>query len=156
MFDPAQFQIAGYTFLAMILGGIIGLDREIANKPAGLRTHMFVAGASALFVLIGHMLVSFFEISLDKELIRSDPIRIVEAVITGVSFLAAGTIIQHSDKRVRGLTTAASLLLSAAVGVCVALFQIILAICIAAMAVLSLNILGLIEKQFISKEEQHG
>jgi putative Mg2+ transporter-C (MgtC) family protein len=83
----------------MVLGAIIGFEREQANKPAGLRAHMLTAEAAALLVTLGDIVVARFDVALSRELLRPDPIRIIEAVTTGVSFLGAGTIIRHlSDK----------------------------------------------------------
>lgn len=121
-----QLTILGYVALAMLLSGLIGWEREAADKPAGLRTHLVVAGTAALLTGLGDVLVPRFGI--DTSLIRADPIRIIEAVITGISFLGAGTIIRHrGENEVEGLTTAASLLFAAAIGITVALQQFLLA-----------------------------
>ncbi len=83
---------------------------------------------------------------LDGGLVRSDPVRIIEAVVTGVSFLGAGTIVLRRGKRqVEGLTTAASILFTAAVGVCVALSQVVLAIGATVLVLITLRGLGLLE-----------
>jgi len=76
---------------------------------------MLVAGTAALLVLLGNVLVDQFRDGLATEMIRSDPIRIVEAIVAGVAFLGAGTIIRHGGRTaVQGLTTAAALLFTAA------------------------------------------
>ena len=122
-----QLQILGEMVLAMILGGVIGFEREAADKPAGLRTHMLVAGSAALLTGLGRLLVS--EMGIDESAIQADPIRMIEAVVTGVTFLGAGTIIRHRGKnQVEGLTTAASLLLTSALGIGIALNQFVLTI----------------------------
>jgi putative Mg2+ transporter-C (MgtC) family protein len=126
--NQIQFQVLAYVALAMLLGAAIGIDREIADKPAGLRTHMLVAGAAALLVSLGNIMVQHFDKNLPSNFLQSDPVRIIEAVITGVSFLGAGTIIRRGSSQVAGLTTAASILFAAAVGICVALSQILLAL----------------------------
>jgi len=143
-----QLQALGSVTLAMILGALIGVDREIANRPAGLRTHMLVAGAAALLVSLGDVLIEHFNMELNnKNLLQSDPIRIIGAVITGVSFLGAGTIIHgESDNSVKGLTTAASLLFVAGVGICVALSQLVLATGVTVLALLTLRGLRPIER----------
>lgn len=111
---------------AVLLGGVIGYERELADKPAGLRTHMLVAASATLIVGLGESLVSMFQ---PTESLRFDPIRLVEAVIVGISFLGAGTILhREKDLRVEGLTTAASLLFTAVIGISVAVNQIVLAI----------------------------
>ena len=123
-----EWKVVGEVGLAMLLGGLIGLEREAANKPAGFRTHMLVAGAAALLVALGHALVEAFQADAPARL-QTDPIRIVEAVVTGVSFLGAGTIFRHArGQHVEGLTTAAAMLLSAALGICVALERFALAV----------------------------
>jgi putative Mg2+ transporter-C (MgtC) family protein len=135
-----QLQVLGQMVLAMILGGAIGYEREVANKPAGLRTHMLVAGAAALLTGLGHALVPY--LGIDESLIRSDPIRIIEAVITGITFLGAGTIIrQRGRNEIEGLTTAASLLVAGALGIGVALHQYLLTIGATAVVLLTLRAL---------------
>ena len=124
-----QLHILGFIALAMLLGACVGFDRELADRPAGLRTHMLVAGAAALLVALGDVLISNFAGEMNNNVLRSDPIRIIEAVITGVAFLGAGTIIRGgTNDSVKGLTTAASLLFVAAIGICVALAQFIIAV----------------------------
>mgnify|MGYP006273448841 CR=1 FL=1 len=103
---------------AAVLCGLVGLEREMQGRPAGLRTHILVGLASAVYTLIMVELVSRADSYPD--IARVDPIRIVEAVTGGVAFLAAGLIVFTSDK-VRGLTTGAGLWLSAAVGLSVGL-----------------------------------
>jgi putative Mg2+ transporter-C (MgtC) family protein len=142
-----QFQILAYVGLAMLLGAAIGLEREIEDKPAGLRTHMLVAGAAALLVALGDVMVKHFNVALGSDLVRSDPIRIIQAVITGVSFLGAGTILRLSSTRqVEGLTTAASILFVAAVGVCVALSQLVLAMGVTVLVLVTLRGVGFVEQ----------
>ena len=144
--DPIQLQILAYVGLAMLLGAVIGFEREVEDKPAGLRTHMLVAGAAALLVALGDVVIRRFDVGLGKELVQSDPVRIIEAVITGVSFLGAGTIIRRSTSRqVEGLTTAASILLAAAVGVCVALSQLVLAVGVTVLVLITLRGVGFVQ-----------
>lgn len=128
-FADAQWEILIVVGLAMVLGAAIGFEREAADKPAGLRTHMLVAGASAFLVALGDVVVVQFDLDVQQQLIQADPIRLMEAVITGVSFLGAGTIIRHRGSGyVEGLTTAASVLFASAIGMAVALSQGLLAI----------------------------
>lgn len=143
----AQAEIIGEVALAMLLGGIIGVEREIADKPAGFRTHMLVAGAAALLVALGDALLQRFDIHGDDAL-RSDPIRIVEAIVTGISFLGAGTIFRRSAEKehVQGLTTAASILLSSAIGISVALRQFIIAVGVTLLALIVLRGLIFIQR----------
>lgn len=149
--DAEVWRIVGLIIAAMILGGLIGVDRELANRPAGLRTHMLVAGASAVFVVLGEILIRSYDHGIrTDDIVRSDPLRLIEAVITGVSFLGAGTIIQRSRGRqehgVEGLTTAASLLMSAAIGVAIAIGQFWLGIGVAVVSLITLRLLRRLEK----------
>jgi putative Mg2+ transporter-C (MgtC) family protein len=124
-----QLRLLLHVVLAFLLGGTIGWEREAAEKPAGLRTHMLVCGAAALLVGLGEILTEEFRRDVFGDLVRTDPTRLLEAMITGVSFLGAGTIIrQRGGGGVAGLTTAASLLLTSAIGAAVALQQFVLAI----------------------------
>jgi putative Mg2+ transporter-C (MgtC) family protein len=92
--------------LAGVLGGLIGLERELREREAGLRTHLLVAVGSALFTIVGAYGFSG---------IRTDPTRIAAQIVTGIGFLGAGAIIRQGFS-VRGLTTAATLWVVAAVG----------------------------------------
>lgn len=132
---------------AMFLGGVMGLERELAQKPAGLRTHMLVAGASSLLVVLGEIMISNYSTGPVVDAIQADPIRIMEAIITGISFLGAGTIIFKSrHETVEGLTTAASILFAASIGITVALHRYILASILTVIAIVILFGLGYIEK----------
>jgi len=137
----------GNVAFAMLLGGLIGLERESSDKPAGFRTHVLIAGASTLLVSLSGFLLDQFSVMTDGGAeIRSDPIRVVEAVITGVSVMATGTIFRRSKKtEIQGLTTASSIILCGAIGVCVALGQWIIAVGMTVMALLVLRGLRLLE-----------
>lgn len=95
---------------AAVIGGIIGLEREINNRPAGLRTHMLVAIGSTLMMLVSKY--GFLEFT------NADPSRLAAQVVSGIGFLGAGTIIM-SEKTVHGLTTAASLWATACLGLAI-------------------------------------
>lgn len=157
-FDLAQLQILASVALAMALGAAIGFERELVHKPAGLRTHMLVAGAATFFVSLGDVVIQRFSVALGGALVQSDPVRIIEAVITGVSFLGAGTIIVHRaqgstpSRQVEGLTTAASILFAAAVGVSVALSQWLLAIGATLLVLITLRGLGFLQRRLWRKE----
>ena len=135
--DPSELRAIGVVIVAMLLGGIIGIEREMADKPAGLRTHMFVAGAAALFLTLANLMIEGFAATAPEASLRSDPVRILEAVVAGVSFLGAGTIMRRNrGEDIEGLTTAASLLLTAAVGIAAALSRYSLAISVTLLTVL--------------------
>jgi len=149
-----QIMIVAQVALAMLLGGLIGLERELADKPAGLRTHIIVAGACALFMAMGDPLLAHFQPYAQAGMLRADPTRIVHAIITGISFLGAGTIFRRPQgEHVEGLTTAASILLVCAIGICVGLDEWLLAIDITLLCLLVLRGLRPIESWLGSKKK---
>jgi len=100
--------------LAAVLGGMIGFERELREREAGLRTHLLVALGSALFTIVGAY--GFHEfLASGQSVVRADPTRIAAQIVTGIGFLGAGAIIRQGLS-VRGLTTAATLWVVAAVG----------------------------------------
>ena len=99
--------------LSMVLSGVIGVEREIHRRNAGMRTHILVAVGSTLI-----MLTSLYVFDIYKDKAALDPARIAAGVITGIGFLGAGAIIRYGEA-VRGLTTAASLWVVAALGLAV-------------------------------------
>ena len=127
---------AGKLVLAAVLGAIIGIEREMKNRAAGLRTHMLTALAGAAFTLIAWGMYDQMRGDGSSE---ADPIRVVEAVTAGIAFLGAGAIIQSRD-RVRGLTTGAGMWLAGAIGLAVGLgfWQIALVATVLAIIVLGL------------------
>lgn len=134
--------------VAMGLGGLVGMEREYAHRPAGFRTHMLVGGAAALLVGLADVLaVQFAHEESVMGHLRVDPIRVVEAVVAGVGFLGAGTIFRaRSGERMAGLTTAASLLLVAGIGIAVALEQLLTAVAVTVLALIVLVFLRLGER----------
>lgn len=140
-----QLLLVAEVAFAMLLGGIIGFERELANKPAGFRTHMLVSGAAALLVGMGDALVAHMAEDASGGLIQADPFRIIGAVVSGISFLGAGTIFRGGNHHVEGLTTAASLLICASVGVAVGSRQWVTAIGVTVLTLAVLRILVAIE-----------
>ena len=115
-----QLDILLKVIVAVCLGGVIGIERELARKPAGIRTHMFVAGAAALVMSLSTVLINQFNQTFGK--VQSDPVRVIEAIIVGISFIGAGTVLKsEKDHNVYYLTTAASILFAAGIGITVAL-----------------------------------
>lgn len=105
--------IAVRLSLAAVLGAVIGFDREMKNRPAGLRTHMLTALAAALFTVITFELHHFFATRFPNS--NADPLRVIEAITAGVAFLAAGSIFV-SRGNVQGVTTGAGMWLAGALG----------------------------------------
>lgn len=109
--------VVARLLLAAIFGAVIGFEREWRNRPAGLRTHVLVCVASATFAILTIEIVHapMFAAESMKEVVKVDPIRVVEAVTAGVAFLAAGTIL-FARGEVQGLTTGAGMWLAGAIG----------------------------------------
>lgn len=125
----AELVILLNVTIAAVLAGLVGLEREFSDKPAGFRTHMIIGASAALLVSLGKLLVlSYSDLGI-SEYLRADPIRVIEAIIVGISFLGAGTILKQSHQgHILYLTTAATILMSASVGICVALESYVLAV----------------------------
>ncbi|MCK5392754.1 MAG: MgtC/SapB family protein [Candidatus Omnitrophica bacterium] len=127
-------------FISVLLGSLIGLERERKKGSAGLRTHLLVCMGSTLI-----MLTSIYMAEIYKNMGGIDPGRIAAGVVTGIGFLGAGTIIRSSEG-VRGLTTAASIWVSAAIGLAVGCGFISGALIVTLISYLSLSFLKKIEK----------
>lgn len=108
-----QSEVVTRLLLSIILGGIIGIERESVNRPAGFRTHVLVCVGSTLT-----MLVSIFVFEKFRAFTSTDPSRIAAQVVSGIGFLGAGTIIRVGPT-VKGLTTAASLWTVASIGLAI-------------------------------------
>ena len=121
--------------LAVIAGGLIGLEREIVHRPAGIRTHMLVSLGSALFVLV------------TIETLPNEAARIIAGIATGIGFLGAGTIFR-SKSEVHGLTTAASIWAVSGVGIAIGLGYYLMAVIA---VVLVLIVLQLNKMEFFKK-----
>jgi putative Mg2+ transporter-C (MgtC) family protein len=128
--------------LASLLGAVIGLDRELRDRPAGLRTHMLTATAAAMFSIL--TLELYHDVKDQSgEAVGADPIRIVEAVTAGVAFLAAGAII-HGRGTVHGLTTGAGMWLAGAIGVACGIGHYSIALMAAVLALVILTLVRLL------------
>ena len=136
------WEVSLRLFVATVFGGVIGFDRERRDKPAGLRTHMLISLAAAVFTLIALELHA--QLMRDHEHSNADPIRIIEAVTSGVAFLAAGAIIQGRGA-VQGITTGANMWLAGALGVACGAGYYVLALAGAVLAVVILTVLGAVE-----------
>lgn len=151
-----QLWVVAGTAYAMLLGGAIGLEREFKNRPAGFRTHMLVAGASSLLVGLGQLVAADPRFRMPF-LVNIDPLRLVEAVVAGVSFIGAGTIFaRRSGPAVAGITTAASLLMVAVIGACTGLHYYVLALAATALTLGVLTLLNVVERKIGSKSPPPG
>ncbi|SEO02501.1 putative Mg2+ transporter-C (MgtC) family protein [Salinihabitans flavidus] len=138
--------------MAIVLGGLIGWERESRNKPAGLRTHILISLAASLFTLIAFGMIS--DVSPDEQShVRADPLRVIEAVTAGVAFLAAGAIIQ-SRGSVHGLTTGAGMWLAGAIGVACGSGRLSLAMLVTLLALIVLRVLRWLERSAEKQEKR--
>jgi putative Mg2+ transporter-C (MgtC) family protein len=142
MVSPFEIEIIGKLLMAAVLGTVIGLEREMHRKPAGMRTHALVCIGATLFTIMSTSMRGEFV----------DTSRIAASVVLGIGFLGAGTIFMASD-RVKGLTTAAELWVLAAIGLAIGagLYSVALVTTFIVLAVLAPG--KLMEKK-LEKEER--
>ena len=126
-----------HVVVAAVLGGLLGFEREKQGKPAGLRTHMLVALGAALFVIA----------PLESGASSADLTRVVQGIATGIGFVGAGTILKPDaqEEDVKGITTAAGIWLTAAVGVAVGMGRVWTAILGTALALAILSVVARLE-----------
>ncbi len=139
------------VFLAVALSFIPGIERELTGKFAGLRTHILVCLGACVFTILS---IYGFEMRMSPDIIgTNDPARIAAQIITGIGFIGAGTVMRHGSS-VFGITTAATLWVCAAIGMCCGCGQYLVAI-ITSIATLSVLILiRRLEKNVLSKKKK--
>ena len=137
-------------FIAALLGGMIGLEREYREKAAGLRTHFLVALGSALFMIIS---VYGFEGVLTNSQMRLDVSRIAAQVVSGIGFLGAGTIIFQKNA-VHGLTTAAGVWVTAAIGLTCGAGMYVLALSATLLVLIGLEAFNYLLKILEKRQEE--
>ena len=142
MISDLDLRIVSKLLLASILGGLVGLERELRRKPAGLRTNMFICIGSTLFTLLSDEIADRF---------GGDHVRIVSQLIPGIGFIGAGAII-HEAGSVTGLTTAATIFVVASVGMAIGGGLYMTAIFSTLLIVAVLVLLGWAEARFESKD----
>ena len=143
--SPEQIEIALRVGTAVLVGGLIGMERTFHGRPAGFRTHSLVALASALLMLLGvHQTEWMTEVEPDA--IRTDPTRMAQGIMTGIGFLGAGLIFKEG-LTVRGLTTAASIWVTAAIGILIGVGFYFLAFLGTAATLVILSLFRLIERR---------
>ncbi|MGI6357511.1 MAG: MgtC/SapB family protein [Bacillota bacterium] len=138
-------------FLAAFLGGVIGLQRESINRPAGFRTHTLVATGSALVMLVS--IYGFEQYAAIGRL--SDPARLAAQVVSGIGFLGAGTILKDGNT-IRGLTTAASLWVVSGIGLAAGAGFYAGAVITTILVYVSLSALGLLQRRLFSRSQYHS
>jgi putative Mg2+ transporter-C (MgtC) family protein len=137
---PGQGELVLRVLAAAVLGGVIGMERELSDHPAGLRTHIALALGAALFGVLSAYGFRGFDASRTVTNFQVDPTRVASTMVTGIGFLGGGAILKEGAK-VRGLTTAASLWVTAAIGLACALGEYWLAAATTGIVVLSLTVL---------------
>lgn len=143
--------MAGRLLLALVLGGLIGFEREKNSSAAGFRTHILVCLGSALIMLLSAY--GFPEFASEPN-VRMDPARLAAQVISGIGFLGAGTILRNGMS-ITGLTTAASLWVVAAIGLASGAGFYFAAILTTVMVLMSLWILSAVEKKFFKTKREY-
>lgn len=151
----SELEAVGAAAYAMLLGGFVGYEREMKNRPAGFRTHMLVAGAAALLMAMSHLALQTPPDADDRIDMTADPLRLVEAVIAGVSFIGAGTIFaRRQGQHVAGITTAASLLMVSVIGLITGVGHFLLATAATVLTLLVLTALNFLERRTGLREER--
>jgi putative Mg2+ transporter-C (MgtC) family protein len=143
---PHDFEIIFRLFLASFLGGLVGLEREVHGREAGIRTYLLVSLGSALIMIVSEYLVFEYQNKFSSDIFRVDPGRIAAQAITGIGFLGAGVIIRYKNS-IRGLTTAASMWVVCAVGLAIGSGYYLFGSVVSGIAILSLTALKGIEKK---------
>ena len=144
MTHVGDWEAIGLIALAGLLGGILGFEREIKEKAAGIRTHLLVSTAAAAIVVLGRILN---DQAVADGRVAGDPTRALHAVVTGIGFIGAGAIMfRSSDREPHGLTTAASLFFAATVGIAVGIEEFGIGIGMTALALLALAGLPLLTR----------
>ena len=139
-FRPENTELFKQLLLALFLGATIGIEREVAHKSAGMRTHALVALGSALFTIISRSLTGP----------TIDPTRIAAQIVTGIGFLGAGMIV-FDQSRVKGLTTAAGVWTAAAIGMAVGFDMNALAVFASILTILVFVVLWPVERRFVKR-----
>jgi putative Mg2+ transporter-C (MgtC) family protein len=129
--------------LAAVLGGFVGLERELKHRPAGLRTHMFICSGAAMFTILSTELAGVFGIG--------DHTRIAAQIIPGIGFIGAGSILHAQSGGVRGLTTAATMFVVASIGMACGGGLYGLAVFASLLIFFALRTLGWMEQRFSIK-----
>ncbi|MCG0275031.1 MAG: MgtC/SapB family protein [Thermosediminibacteraceae bacterium] len=148
--ELSQMDIFLRLFLSVLLGGIIGIERESVNRPAGFRTHVLVCTGSTLT-----MLVSIYMFEKYRLLTTMDPARIAAQVVSGIGFLGAGTILRVGPT-VKGLTTAASLWTVGSIGLAIGCGFYLAAVVATLLTFITLMSLSRIENLIIGRKLLHS
>jgi len=145
-FDDATIDMITRLAVAALLGGIVGLERDVHGRNAGLRTHLLVCMGSSLFMIMSELVAARARVAVGGlAAVNADPARIAAQVVTGIGFIGAGAILK-SGLSVRGLTTAATLWIVASIGMAVGAGGFAIASVTTFFTVVSLVILNYFER----------
>ena len=134
-----------HLVVAMVAGGLIGLERSYYGRPAGFRTHTLVCMASSLLMLVTIYQKDWFPGAM-VETVRVDPTRMAQGIMTGIGFLGAGVIMKEGAS-IRGLTTAASIWITAAIGILAGVGFYSALVVVTALTLSTLTLYRLVERQ---------
>ncbi len=144
-----EIQITVQLLIALLLGAVIGLEREYKGKGAGLQTYSLVCVGACLFTILSFEFFGFFA---DKSGVSFDPSRVILAVATGIGFIGGGVII-HRRFSIEGLTTAAGLWMASAIGVAVGAGLYFHAVAAAFFTTVILIVFGELERKYFGKDD---
>ena len=140
-----QLELSLRLFVAAFLSAVVGFERERTDHPAGLRTHILVCLGTAIVVLV----------SAGSQMSLDGLSRVIQGIVTGIGFIGAGSILKlEHEHRIRGLTTAAGLWVTAAIGIACGLGTLGLAMIATAMTLIVLRVLQAIESRAIDEKEE--
>lgn len=147
-----QLNILGKMFLALLLGSIIGLERELKHKPVGIKTCSIIAITTCVLTIVSIQAAEHY--AQVSENIRTDPMRLAAQVISGIGFLGAGVILHKKNDAISGLTTAAIIWAAAAIGIATGAGFIFDALIATAMILIAIRFSPLVQRLIRHKEKK--
>lgn len=150
-----ETSLLGKFITALLLGGLVGWEREAQGKSAGLRTYMLITAAATAFVLLAVELTESFIVRFSADTVNADPTRVVHAIVIGISFIGAGAIMKNRDRNtVENLTTSAGILVMTAVGIAIALSAWFFAILVSLLLLFINHIVLKVEHHYARKRNR--
>jgi putative Mg2+ transporter-C (MgtC) family protein len=139
------FRIKLRMATAVVLGGLVGLEREAAGKAAGMRTHSLVTlGAAVVVIVAGSMQMS-----------AADQSRVIQGLVTGIGFIGGGAILKITDeRRIHGITTAAGIWMTASIGIAVGAGKLTIAVLATVLTFIVLRVLHRLQERFLSEPRE--
>lgn len=151
VFASTDFELVSRLLLSVVLGFVIGLERELTNKSAGLRTNILVCVGSCLFTIL-----SIFGFSNALSIYpMGDPARVAAQILTGIGFIGGGTVLRHGTS-IYGITTAATLWITASVGMACGCGKFFIAVICTALSIATLTLVRIFERTCIPKTQKNN